>query len=224
MANEDFTTYTEVDPEADISKTASTTSLTSISESANSYVYKDFGVNHFSGDLIHEFEFQTSNEVGATWAGTFYALENFLGTGPGSVSNGGDAFRFFKNGNEALYIYLQENGSISSDNTIALAQAVTYFITVVRNDSGGANNTGLYTVYIRTGSHTGTLVDTLTVTSAAGEQNDFRYMYSYQRIQASGSDTSDGFIQNLNLNEAVAVFGAVLQEYFQENFQSIGNN
>ena len=69
----------------------------------------------------------------------------------------------------------------------------------------------------------GPLQDTLVLN--LDEQSDFRYIEVGVGYDSGGStgNTFYGTSSNLNLNEAVAVF-AVLQEYFQENFQSIGNN
>ena len=51
---EDFTTYTETDPGADITKTADRITFTALRTREDTfYVYKDKGVDHFNGNFEH---------------------------------------------------------------------------------------------------------------------------------------------------------------------------
>ena len=57
MANEDLTTYTEVDPGTVLSITASTVTISDMDRDIDAYLYKDFGVAYF-GDFNFNFEAQ----------------------------------------------------------------------------------------------------------------------------------------------------------------------
>ena len=65
--------------------------------------------------------------------------------------------------------YVSENDAPLFDTELfGSAASTTYYITLHRDDDGGANSTGQYTLEIRTGSHTGVLQETLSIDSSAG--------------------------------------------------------
>lgn len=204
MANEDFTTYTEEDPLTKITITSSKVSWVSLDRNDVSYVYKDAGVNHFDGDFTHQFE---TMEITGTENGAFlypYAVHNNVGDFNNTVVDGIGLGLAYLSSTPRIYFYLFENGSFNSDMSVTLLLDTLYYITVIRDDDGGANSTGQYTVYIRTGSHEGTLIDTLVEDCSAGEQNDLRYIYSIATSGVgSGVPAGDGYSQNLDLNESV---------------------
>jgi hypothetical protein len=101
--------------------------------------------------------------------------------------------------NNTIRLEVMENGSATQDPYSA-SSGTTYYITLSRDDDGGENSTGQVTAEIRTGSHTGTLQETLTVDCAAGEQNDFQYLYVPSCYDDGASQSSDGFIRNLDVN------------------------
>jgi len=74
LALEDFTTYTEVDPESDIEVTANKCAVTTMERATAAYVWKDFGTDHF-GDFEHLHKFVLQAEVDSCWAGV-WALSN----------------------------------------------------------------------------------------------------------------------------------------------------
>src|SRR3972149_712527 len=53
MAVENFTTYTEVDPNSRITVTSTKVSAAGLKRNESAYVYSDKGVNHFSADWGH---------------------------------------------------------------------------------------------------------------------------------------------------------------------------
>ncbi len=53
MANENFTTYTEVDPNSRITKTSTKVTWAALDRNETAYVYKDKGVDFFDGDFTH---------------------------------------------------------------------------------------------------------------------------------------------------------------------------
>lgn len=209
MAYEDFTTYTEFDEGSDITVDSATkVSWLALETRRNTgYVYKDKGVNHFNGDFTHKFEMQFSN-VGDTAHVSYWLLANAIGDFEALRVAGEDfyAFRLYDS-TEELYLSIYENGSVTNDGWAPPGPqaSTTYYIEIVRDDDGGANNTGRLTAYIRTGSHSGALQDTLVVDCAAGEQNDFRYLYCASTRDSSGlPGGTTGFTQNLDIGEVSA--------------------
>lgn len=51
MANEDFTTYSEVDPNNRLSYTTSRLTITGMQRDEDCYAYDDKGLNNFSGNF-----------------------------------------------------------------------------------------------------------------------------------------------------------------------------
>lgn len=206
MAYEDFTTFTEVDQETAITVTSTKVDWSNVHPRFHTgYTYYDKGAGHFSGDFTHKFEVYVSASGAYQYAqSTFWMLANIVGDHKAVIDASEDAcsFYLYHEANRFAYLNVIENGTPITDYWYTgLSLSTLYFIEIVRDDDGGANNTGRYTAYIRTGSHTGALQDTLIVDSSVGEQNDFRYVYgtaSYDDNSGSGSAVSL-YVQNLDL-------------------------
>ena len=160
------------------------------------YIYKDFGADYFSGDFSHRFIVNASafdnsiHSYPAQWmvgnaVGDEYAL---------STSVDVQMFRFYE-ATDTVYgmqVLIYEDGSQADEDQFTSPLLNTdYYVTIDRDDDGGANNTGQLTVYICTTNYYGeagaSLQDTLTVDSSAGEQNDFRYLYVYASLNDGGA-------------------------------------
>ena len=73
MAKEDYTTYTEVDTENDrIQKTANHIDFVSSRNNEETYLYKDYGVDHF-GDFTHKVD---ACQTAGNWVGHVWGLSN----------------------------------------------------------------------------------------------------------------------------------------------------
>lgn len=200
----DFTNpaWTEVDPGNDITVTASRITATAVlSRQDTFYVNRDIGVNYFDGDFTHKFEIEFSS-VGVNGVVTFWMLANSVNDVKGVIDANEDCISLeVWDDTENIRLRIVENGSSREDTWAQPGPlaSTTYYITVVRDDGGGVNNTGRVTAYIRTGSHAGALQDTLTLDSAAGEQNDFRYIYGMVGYDDNNNgNTSNAFTQNLD--------------------------
>ena len=204
MAYEDFTTFTESDEGSDVTvENATKVSWINLrTKDQTAYLYKDKGVNHFAGDFTHKFEIQFSN-VGDQQTCTYWMLSNIIGDRYQLPTQNEDGYTFVLYDDiEQIAVGIYEGGAYTSDSWAPPGpqSSTVYFIEIVRDDDGGANNTGRLTTYIRTGSHTGALQDTLIVDASAGEQNDFRYIYALATYDHSADTTdTDGFTQNLDL-------------------------
>ena len=203
MGYENFTTYTEVDPGNDITVDSATkvSWVDFRTRVDTAYLYKDKGLNHFNGDFNHKFEIQ--DVAGYRSLGCHWALTKSVKDYEAIVVANEDGLFFFNyNDSYNLYLRIVENGSLLSDVWAGNLASTTYFIEIVRDDDGGANNTGRLTAYIRTGSHTGVLKDTLVIDSSAGEQNDFQYVFAVTSADNNDNlNTSDGYTENLDIGE-----------------------
>lgn len=208
MANEDFTTYDETDEGTNVTVIASKVSWIKITRAETSHVSDSKGGGHFGGDFTHKFECMYENFNGFEII-NFWALANVQVDWKTIIDASAKA-HVFSLQNEEFMLHVAEAGGRTTDIWANPAVSTTYFITIDRDDDGGANNTGQLVALIRTGSHAGALQDTLTVDCAVGEQNDFEYVFglmSYDDNEAGA--WADGFTQNLDLQE-VAPSGIVI--------------
>jgi len=218
---ENLYNYIQVDPSSRITVTEVIHEIrwTDLDGDVTGYVYCDKGANHFGGDFEHKFEMQFSNcENGCLTAHWLLAndIMDFY-----AMSNGGKDghFLYEYDDNERLEFGTLEDGVRQQDEWPATAPlpSTTYFITITRNDDGGANNTGLLTCLICTGNYSdkgGTLKDTLVQDCAAGKQNDFQYVYAVSSWNTGNADrNADGLTQNLDLGEINAILSRRLEGY-----------
>lgn len=199
MAIEDFTTYTEVDEDGDITIIASKVSWVNIQRGDDSYVYKDYGAGFF-GDFEHDFEMQINtsddNAICGNWvlsneiANFEHTLVNHL---PGlcvRTSKAGGVY--------SAVIYNLDNGVVDvgviSANTL-------YYCTATRVGT-------TFTLYIYSDSARSVLVDTLTVTCT---NTTLRYIYGMStKLDSPGHvPKHNGFTQNLDFNLVVATGASI---------------
>ena len=170
MAYEDFTSgdWTETDPAGELTVTANKIQVLNQSLNGSSRVYKDCGVDFVSGDFAHKFEFTLT---GGTQS--FYALMVIW-----ALSNSTSKFNDFASNDVCMWlmgdagvnyvIRLAERDYTPTDKTVDLIVGTKYYITIARSGS-------VYTATIRTGSHSGAVVDTILIDS--GSAKSFRYLH-----------------------------------------------
>lgn len=200
MGYEDFTTYDETDEVGNVTVISSKVSWATLSRNHTSHVSRSKGSNHFRRDFEHLFEIQLSNVVSSPVI-CFWALANVQLDLKALRDAGGDGAQLLHYQSARLELHVLENGSYTRDIWASASANTTYYVTLARDDDGGANSTGQYTAEIRTGSHTGTLKDTLTVDCAAGEQNDFEYIFGLMSYDDNSPSWADGFTQNMDLQD-----------------------
>ena len=223
MAYEDFQTFNDDQDEGNHVTVDSATKVSwsgLIGRNETAYVYKDYEVNHFAADFEHKFE-MLIEPTGNNCQVAHWMLANVIGDIKDLIDLSEDAVYISASDNTELTVLtVQENGSRSNDIFDGNADTL-YFNTLDRDDDGGANNTGQYNLYIRTESHTGTLRDTLTRDCAAGEQNDFRYLYVCStKDDGTETTTIQGYTQNLDLQEAVGLSIPVAMHHYKQQWGS----
>jgi len=205
MAYENFSSYTEVDEGTNVTVATNKVSWVDLDRDETSYLYKDKGANYFDGDFTHQFECQCSGRDAGNPLFAYWVLANDIGNLKTLVDAAVDYIEFHyryddTNGN-LFHLYVVQGGvGITYDTYDGPTDNTTYYITIERDDDGGANGTGQIKAYIRTGSHSGTLVDTLSADCAAGEQNDYRYIYALCSYDtASAGEDASGYTERLDL-------------------------
>jgi hypothetical protein len=193
---EDFSTYTEVDPNNKLSVTSSTVSATWINEGDTAYVRDSKGAGHFK-DFAHLFE-AYMNDQGA---GYFYFC-------PWAISNGSSTWSAMGTADEGIAVYNQSFNSVycrwacqdftndNSDYGNLQTLDTLYYAKVERNGT-------TFTVAIYSDSGRTSLVDTLTITCAAASSASYEYVHGWANA-GSGADVNSAYSQNLDLQEAAS--------------------
>lgn len=202
MAFEDFSTYTEVDPNSKIGKGTRRITFTDIERNVLAYVNSDKGVNFFDGSFIHLITFNVSassgNEVISPWV-----MSNDI-DGSFDLFNPANNFSAFKvrleNPQGVFSIDLVEidsggNGWTSGSYTLTLG--TTYYLKIVRDESVGTY--GNLKCYIYDDAGRTNLLATLTITLHVSKK-DFRYIFPLLSYEAGpGGFTSTGYTEDLEL-------------------------
>jgi hypothetical protein len=190
---EDFTSYTEVDPGADITVAADTITFTDLSRNVESYVYKDFGTDYWSGDFEHRFKVNYSASAASglvqVWgmANSVESIENITQ----HISIWLYAGRF----------YIRER-DVSWDAGTSLISGIAtdtdYYLKIVRDDSEGTYGT-LY-LYVYSDLNFSTLIGSTSL--ALRVKLDFRYIYALSTYNDSNAATVSGTVSYLQLDTA----------------------
>ena len=184
----------------ELSTSSTTASWDDLTRKEVSYIYQDYGANHFSGDFEHQFEIQYSDDTSSP-VSVFWMLANAIGDMK-ALNDGAEDYLKLDMYNGTLRLVTVAGGSDSDSDTWAATTGVTYYITLSRDDDGGVNSTGQLTAVVRTGSHSGSTQTTLSADCDAGEQNDYRYLYVANTYKDNQDGHSvDGFCQNLDIGE-----------------------
>lgn len=214
-ATEDFTTYTETDPTAKITVTATKVDVAAIAEETTAYVSKDYGSAYFSADFTHLVEvYQNSSTVtgiaSIVWGLSNTAYVTVAGSNPiGSTIS--HSIRMYEETAATASLFLRAyNGSSVDDSNTSLSLNTPYYLTIVRDESIGTYGT-LY-CYIYSDSGRTTLVDTLTVAIPAAKV-DFQYLTAFGNWgSVAGSYTWTGYIQNLDISGAASTPEVILPQ------------
>jgi len=191
---EDFTTYTEVDPDGVVTVTATKVEVTAMLRGTNSYVYDDKGAGHFSGDFEHLLEgYMSSSSVNYSRWGiwglsdlTNYEYDN---------SNGqevGDFVSLLIKTGGYFVIDIGQDGYATYDRSVTLNKDTVYYLKIKRVGT-------TFYCYIYSDSARTTLVDTL---SCSVTVRSYQYIYACCPEGGATGLAVYGYCQNLDLQEA----------------------
>jgi len=183
---ENYTTYTEVDPNSRITITSATRiDYTGLARNEAARVYIDKGVGYYSGDFKFNLDVNITSGS-ATGIVFLFKLDNFIGGNP-QIAIQCNA----TSGSMALYLNAAPGGL--QDGSTNLSLSTTYYLTIIRDESVGTYGTAY--CYIYSDSARTTLVDTLVVTLQ--EKTDFRYLFGLMSYNDGATDVQTGYVENL---------------------------
>lgn len=184
---EDFTTYTEIDPNSHITVTTTKVEWSGLDRNEEAYVYKDFGVGFF-GDFEHDVEIEESTGSTNGAISGFWIISNVIDDMQ-THWTGTQGLVFLGNYDAGNHRFIIRDGnSGNQDIWVGLADTLYYCI-VTR--VGNTFTVKLYDDVPRTN-----LKATLSVACSV---TTFRYLYSCSSFD-SGVGLSTGYSQNFNLN------------------------
>lgn len=206
MAIEDFTTYTEDDPNSRITVTATKVSWAGLLNNEEGYVYADKGVNYYSGDFEFQFTIRSISSgvpgsVGSNQP-TFWSLANLVDSYNDIYVANGDYLILLVGWSTGVwpYLVLQEcsGGTLYGDSPVTFQISVDteYYITIKRDESVGDFGT-LY-CYVYTNFARTNLVHTFTITLHSSKK-DFRYLYALQSRNTGSAWQHTGYTKDLEV-------------------------
>jgi len=195
---QDFTTWTDVDPNTRHTTTAGKVSGT-IPENEDSYVYNDFGLDHFEGDYEHRFE--CAMTAGGTGIDGVNVGMWTMATDIDDFANSADAAGVHANHHSVSgrrwHLKHRESGvNQDNDNTAwTVVQDTVYYVTMTRTGS-------TVVAVIDTVDYGDTNYDTLQIDDDGTAR---RYGYAFQSFNLGTAHTNACTVQNLDLQEGIAV-------------------
>ncbi len=204
MAIEDLSTYTEVDPNGDLTITSSKCDISTMASNIDVYLRADKGAGHF-GDFEHLVTAEFTS-AGSTWPlNIFWALTSSTGvvslTDMATVDEGLRAYNKWTG--SAIEHVLVDDTNGNYDIWAGASFATPYYMTIERTST-------TMTCKIYSDSSRTTLLDTLSLT--CGTQS-YRYIFATMGHGATnGGRSYTGYVEDLDLQEAgsvVAVEGSL---------------
>lgn len=196
MATEDFTTYTETDPNSRITVTSAKVSWSGLTRNETAYVYADKGAAHFSGDFTHHFDGESTSESASDSIGNFWMLANAVKNMQALDTDGDDYLACFYFDQTPLIFLRERDSSTNYQDFYSGASATQYWYECERDETVGTYGT----IYLRIYSDSGrtTLLDTLSVTLHTSKK-DFQYIYATNTLNSGTTSSHTGYVQNLDL-------------------------
>ena len=195
-ANENLTTYTEIDPNSHIVVTADDITFTNINRNEAAYVYKDFGVDYFDSSFTIDFDFNIDTQSSSFY---LWTLSNYVGGFTNILADLNEALTLFYSFTYGTtpYLYISEadGGTIIDNEKIEIELETTYYVRIVRNETIGSYGRlycYLYSDSERTNLITSEYID-------LDEKYDFRYNFVCQTDNGVFESATTGKISNFEL-------------------------
>jgi hypothetical protein len=237
-ATQDFSTYTEVDPNSHLSVSAYQVTFSHINRDEFAGVYKDFGEDYFSGDFQVDFTVKSTDFADYTGTGyiAVWAMTDNL-TDLRTIQNNNDCASFLwlkralgstKYPSFSLSSYSPAGDAISG--TYKGVINTDYYITIVRSEAVGF---GTLTAYIYSDSARENLLQTLDLEYTS--KDDYRYNWATLTVDTDESVLwCDGYVKDMSLTstsgapEMVVTTGGASDEAgtsatIAGNIQSLGS-
>ncbi len=213
---EDFSSYTEVDPNSRITKATRKVEWTAIVRAEDAFVYKDKTAGFFSGDFTHYLTINTTDltipQDVATILVHCWAVTTVIGSRQDVLDADEDLLGVYlrlnkMSGTALLQIGLVETyvglGGTNEGTASTITKDTAYYLKIVRDESVGTF--GALYCYVYSDASRTTLV--LTKTLTLGKKSNLRYIYAMQSLGfASAGKDHSGYTEDLELNVATTVY------------------
>jgi len=199
MAKENYTTYTEVDPNSHIEKTANHIDFDAY-ENEDAYVYKDKGVGHFGSNWEHLVDIK-DNHIDNAVAGGVWAVSNDLDDFYGLETTGKTALVIFMydhttSGTRRIYLREIYNSTSYNDYFAPFTFDATYYLRIKK--IGTALTCEIYgSAADRTNKEN--VIDILSLTLHGNWS--FQYIFGAISYNVSDPAHTDVDVDNLDLQE-----------------------
>jgi hypothetical protein len=194
MPLEDFTTYTEVDPNNRFTVTATKVDVVGLERNEDAYVYADKGVDHFDGDF--EILFETFANSGASAFMAHAMMSNFIDDYEGHRAANESFLAVDRDGAEDIILVERDGAGQFPD--VSSRTVGPWYCIFERDESVGSFGT-MY-CFIYSDSDRLTLVDTLSIALHTSKK-DFRYYYVANSVNDGNVLPFTGYSQNHDLQE-----------------------
>ncbi|MGD8237836.1 MAG: hypothetical protein PVH68_04750 [Armatimonadota bacterium] len=199
MATEDFTTYTETDPNSHITVTSSKLDVDGMSENEDAHAHDDKGADHFGATFTHDVEVtpQETYTGGQGWA---WCISNAVDDANDWYSNSSEAIAFRVVHPSANQFEFWDFEDTESDvANFSWTSTSTYYITVERTSETAIE------ARIYSDSGRSTLEDTLALSVTDGRR--YQHVFGCNSWNKGETDTYSFDVENLDLNEAAGGLG-----------------
>lgn len=197
MATEDFTTYTETDPNSKITVTAAKVAWLDMPRNETSHVILDKGVDHFNGDFTHLLEvFQDATEANSDIY--HWAISNSVNDLKSIQDASGDHFGILVDFT-AFLMHECDGGTVSNGDIFTMVVDTIYYLEIERDESIGSFGDAICRVY---NDSVRTDLEFTSTNTIASSKKDFRYVYGFSSYNVSGTQETDGYSKDLDLQEA----------------------
>jgi len=203
-ATEDFTTYTETDPNSKLGVTASKIDIQAIDRADAAYVIKDKGADYFNGDFTYLIEGYVNSATSDGYHVAGFVLANITNKNTTDLTDDALMMKLQEETGEARFGPVEHDSGTGYQDFAIVSKDTLYYLEIERDESVGTYGT----LYVRAYSDSGrtSLVDTGTQVLHSSKK-DFRYLYGFTNREEGSGNTFTGYVQNLDLQEAVAVTG-----------------
>ena len=206
---EDLTTYTEVDPGADLTVTSTTVTYTNLPRNLDTFLYDDFGVNFFDKNIGVKCsgEMSGSTQIAGIISSPVFA--NVVDDGLGIRDGGGDALLMRQSRVSSAWSIeaIEFDGGVQHADQHLTSLNFTKWFTITRDDDDGAF--GAWDIDIFSDSGRTTLVDSLSI-SLHTSKKDYRYSYAMQSWNSGSAAAATGFMENFVITTPTAGNGNLL--------------
>jgi len=198
MAYEDFTTYTEVDPNSHIGLVGTSHVDFQAWMNEDAYLYKDKGVDHFGTSWEHKIDVKYVSQL-TSHAAALWMLSNDIDDLYGLYSASKPAifvYAFYTGSASVMAIREYYQGAMYESSQFTMTAGTMYYLTVKRD--GTALTCKIYSDSARTN-----LLATLSLTLQSG-QPSHRYVWVADTYNSAQARWGDFDIENLDLQEGGA--------------------